>query len=259
MQVIKQIEHRGFNIQVCVDDCPESPREWDNLGTLYSTDRDINFDNKKIDDIDEKYLNDDGTLNLKKFGDDYIFGFLRCYEHSGYAFHLDRNTQHTNDWDTRYVGIYAVSKDDVIKCYGGKIVTQKKRELAMQVLAGEIDTYGDYANGNVYGWRVNTPEGDSCWGYYGDEGIEAAIEEGKGSIDWYVDNHGKELEQDEYMNLATSFENAAKELRFILTVLDKKYDVDNDFDKHLGRIWELKEIIADTASAIEDSAEKITF
>lgn len=258
MQPIKQIEHRGFQINIQVDTCPESPREWDNLGTFYSTDRNINFDNKRIDDLPSEYLNDDGTVNLTKLGKNYLFGFVRCYEHSGIALYFDRNAGRITDWDTRYIGIYAVSKEDVIKCYGGKIITQKKKELALQVLAGEISTYEDYVNGNVYGWEVNTPEGDSCWGYYGDEGIEDAIECAKDSIDSYLSRHSVELEAEEYVNLRNDLIETATRIRKTYTLLAEKFgEGDSDYDKYLGRIDELQEILSDVAAAIDDSSDKL--
>ena len=256
MQPIKQIEHRGFQINIQVDTCPESPREWDNLGTFYSTDRNINFDNKRIDDLPSEYLNDDGTVNLTKLGKDYLFGFVRCYEHSGIALYFDRNAGRITDWDTRYIGIYAVSKDNVIKCYGGKIITQKKKELALQVLAGEISTYEDYANGNVYGWEVNTPEGDSCWGYYGDEGIKDAIECAKDSIDSYLSRNSVELERDEYANLHEDFNKAGEAIHHILTRLSEKYS-DSAYDKHLESIDELRDVLEGNATVIDDCIEKL--
>ncbi len=36
MNLYNQIPYKGYNINIYYDDCPESPREWDNLGTFYT-------------------------------------------------------------------------------------------------------------------------------------------------------------------------------------------------------------------------------
>lgn len=39
----ESIDYKGMTIKVCYDENPESPREWDNLGTIYSNHRDYNL------------------------------------------------------------------------------------------------------------------------------------------------------------------------------------------------------------------------
>ena len=34
MDIVETIKYRGHTINICPDDDPESPREWDNLGTI---------------------------------------------------------------------------------------------------------------------------------------------------------------------------------------------------------------------------------
>ena len=42
----KTIEYRGYNINVKYDFDPQSPREWDNLGVIYSNHRNYSPDGR---------------------------------------------------------------------------------------------------------------------------------------------------------------------------------------------------------------------
>jgi hypothetical protein len=63
----------------------------------------------------------------------------------------------------------------------------KRRESILKWLRGEVETYSAYMSGEVYGFQItenadpDDPERgdiiDSCWGYYGDDGIKAIREE----------------------------------------------------------------------------------
>lgn len=39
MNRYEQITYKGHHINIYYDDCPESPREWSNLGTFYTAHR----------------------------------------------------------------------------------------------------------------------------------------------------------------------------------------------------------------------------
>ena len=45
---------------------------------------------------------------------------------------------------------------------------------ARACIQGEIELFDDYIRGNVYGYEIADVETeiDSCWGYYGDRGIQ---------------------------------------------------------------------------------------
>jgi len=41
------------------------------------------------------------------------------------------------------------------------------RDHAIRVMAADVQVYDDYLTGSVYGYIVEGPASDSCWGYYG--------------------------------------------------------------------------------------------
>lgn len=65
---------------------------------------------------------------------------------------------------------------------------QSRRRKIEGYLQGEIDIYDNYLRGEVYGYRI-TPADDkddvleSCWGYFGDSGLEQLENECRATID----------------------------------------------------------------------------
>ena len=57
------------------------------------------------------------------------------------------------------------------------------------MMQGEMEVYNDYVSGEVYGYNIeNGDDGfeDSCWGFYGDDGLKQILEECKAIIDSHV-------------------------------------------------------------------------
>jgi SAM-dependent methyltransferase len=62
-------------------------------------------------------------------------------------------------------------------------------------ITGWVEAYDDYLNGNVWGWVVESPDGDvveSCWGYSGDPGKSGVIEEGLAQAEHCVEEREAE-------------------------------------------------------------------
>ena len=56
--------------------------------------------------------------------------------------------------------------------HGTGIINKKRLEKARACIESEVETYSEYLNGNVWGFRMLDRKGnetDSCWGFYGDE------------------------------------------------------------------------------------------
>ena len=112
----KTEEYRGYTINVYYDTDSQSPREWDNLGTIYSNSRSYDPDKHSIDEI----LNDEGTGLSDEFKKNYIWLKIRGYEHSGLTISCEGGYPYNDPWDSGLFGIIAVSKADAIKEYGKK-------------------------------------------------------------------------------------------------------------------------------------------
>lgn len=204
----------GLNIEICTDDYAESPREWDNLGTMvcwhnrYNLGDKHNFESpdrfreelaKEIDPtIDDRldYWERDGFRLLKgtleeclreanarqeKIIDKALDGPhgvimlpLWLYDHSGISMSTGPfigRAQHA-EWDSGRVGFIYVTKDAVRKEFGWKKLTKARIRQIEKYLEGEVETYDQYLQGDVYEYAITDDEGnclDSCGGFYGDE------------------------------------------------------------------------------------------
>ena len=150
----------GFRVAVEYDSHPESPREWDNLGTVVLVDRcRYNFGDEAADQDELRRIGlDDELLKLP----------IYLYDHSGITINT---TGFSCPWDSGMVGIIYMTKQTAIENWGKKIVTKDVRDKAMACLRAEIECLDQYLTGRVYGYRVYDPEGDeldSCWGFYGE-------------------------------------------------------------------------------------------
>lgn len=177
-----EIEYKGMSIKIYYDESPESPREWYNLGTIYSNHRDYDPDNHSIEEL----LNDAGELNAKDLNERYIWLPVYAYIHSGITVSTGHGYPYNDRWDSGLFGIIAVTKERVRKEYGWKVITKARREKVEEYLRGEIKTLDQYFTGEVYGFAVENKDGetvDACSGYFGDDGLDQAIEEAKSVID----------------------------------------------------------------------------
>ena len=195
------IDYKGYAIKIYYDtDYTSSRKEWDNLGVIYSSHRDCNPDGHKIDEILDEYYNWEFS-DAKSF-EDYLDEFyywlpIGYYEHGGITIWAG---QPSNDWDSGTFGIIVVSKEAARKEYGANRPEEEVHQSAISCLEGEIKTLDMEYRGEIYGYVIEvaerdeddedeeTPElpdikFDSCWGFYGDEGIEEAVAECKGIID----------------------------------------------------------------------------
>jgi hypothetical protein len=118
---------------------------------------------------------------------------LYLYDHSGITI---STSPFSCNWDSGQIGFIFISKEKMLKEYGGKIVTQTLKDKVEGYLKSEVETYDQYLTGDVYGYRVSEvktcsegheheEELDSCWGYYGQEGC---MEEGVGIVEYYIKN-----------------------------------------------------------------------
>lgn len=178
--IIEKYEHKGREIEIYYAEDTESPREWDNLGHLFT------FNNRY--DIGDKHDYNSNMFNsfeewktqLKK---DYkVLEILPVYmyDHSGQTI---ATTPFHCKWDSGQIG-WIFTTPEKLKELGAP------RETARQQLEDEIKTYDQYIKGEIYGFIVYKVETcnlghkhrenvDSCSGYYS---IEEAKTEAEAAI-----------------------------------------------------------------------------
>ena len=71
-----------------------------------------------------------------------------------------------------------VSRDDVLKEYGTRRITYELKRRVLIVLKAEVEEYGRWLNGEVYGYRIEDAEGaeiDACWGFVGLDYVRSEV------------------------------------------------------------------------------------
>lgn len=208
---IHEETYKGFTIKIFPDHYPESPREWDNLGTMICWHRRYNLGDKhkyespedfklalakkldpSVESTIEYWENKSGYYKdnnehiqdvIDKTLDKYCIMLpLYLYDHSGITMNT---TGFSCRWDSGQVGYIYVSNEKIRKEYSVKKIFPKLREKVCQQLVNEVATYDQYLCGEVYGYVVEGPNGeeDSCWGYFGED---YCIQEAKSVVDHYT-------------------------------------------------------------------------
>ena len=177
-----------YTIKIEHDDMQESPRDWDNLGTMVCFHSRYNLGDYKdhshkdpeefifelaglYDEYHMEYLTQRGMdKSWAEIHKKYIILPLYLYDHSGITM---STTSFSCGWDSGQVGYIYMSLEDVRKEYNVKRVSKQMREKVVDYLTSEVKTYDQHLTGSVYGFNIEKGDEhvdiDSCWGFYGDE------------------------------------------------------------------------------------------
>ncbi|MEW6770135.1 MAG: hypothetical protein AB1330_01900 [Bacillota bacterium] len=181
-------------LRVYVDDFPEDPRSWDNLGTMvcwhkryrlgdkhnFSTVRD--FLESLVYDLmeDERFilncLNDGESVDhiIEEMSDEELWEIINkhavvlplyLYDHGGLCMNT---TGFACPWDSGQVGwIYVTHKRIKEEFIGAELdeISEATRKKSEEILKEEVRVYSDYINGSVYGFRlVKVAKCEKCGG-----------------------------------------------------------------------------------------------
>ena len=164
LQGIIDYSKDNWELKIDYSESTDSPRDWDNLGTICVSNR-CRYCNNEYEDTESlSWCNEDADLKtLERKG--YIVLPLSVYDHSGVSIYIGGKC---DAWDSGRLGWYIVSKDKVRKEYGVKRISKKLRERVEQILENEVETFNHYINGEVYSFTLyhNGEEVDSCGGFY---------------------------------------------------------------------------------------------
>ena len=183
---IETVEYRGYTIHIRQDLDTESPRGWDNLGTMTCFHKRYNLGDKQSMSIKE-YQD-----WLKENSHNLIILPLFLLDHSGITI---RTVSFNDHWDSGQVGHIYVSKEKAMKEFDWEVLTNERIDKTKDILRQEVDTYDRYLTGSVYGFSIEELVfEDSCWGYYDKS---QAIEDAKVSIESNI----RELELMEFRTI----------------------------------------------------------
>ncbi len=174
---------KKFELEIEQDSSPDSPRTWDNLGTMVCFHKRYDLGDKtdyRSEDYDSWDELRQGIIDNE--GEVFMLP-LYLYDHSG----ITISTRPFNcNWDSGQVGYIFVSRNKVKK----EGIDETK---VLDYLKGEVETYDQYLTGDVWGYRVYEVETcslghehkvlvDSCWGFFGEEYAE---KEGRSLLEHY--------------------------------------------------------------------------
>lgn len=122
----------------------------------------------------------------------YLIRPIFVYEHSGVSMTTGTGGlgyPYTCRFDTRQSGLIVITKDAAREMMMVKRLTKAVVERIHATMNSVVETYGQWCNGEVYGYVVEDADGeevDSCWGFIGD-GAKCALKEGKDSAQSHFD------------------------------------------------------------------------
>ncbi len=166
---ITTTDGRKLRLVIEQDEFPEDPRSWDNIGTMLCCNRryqlgDCNTNREtelQLAEICRKYGKSDEEIDEMTFAEEVQFILdqddvcglpLWLYDHSG----ISMSTRRQCSWDSSFVGLIFVEKDFYLAQMCLKDEEGWKAK-AKETLKGEVKTYSDFLEGNVYGWTLYEP------------------------------------------------------------------------------------------------------
>ena len=156
-------------LDIIRDENPESPREWDNLGTMACWHRRYTLGDPHGYRDSRAFADAVGNRNA-------IVLPLYLLDHSGLTISTQCGGFRACDpagWDWGQVGfIYAMSAA-IRKAFRVQRISRRLRARVEEVLCAEVGVYNQYLQGDVYGFTLTDRQTgetiDACWGFYGDD------------------------------------------------------------------------------------------
>ena len=190
MDAYKTEVYKKHTIKIIQDPEPCDPRGNDNLGTM------VCFHGKYDLGDKHEYTRDlDGFRQWLKANERSIVQLpLYLYDHSGITMNT---TGFSCPWDSGQVGLIYGEKSKLCEEMGWAVLTKARLKKAEEILKAEVSEYDQYLTGDVYGFEVVNESGEiqeSCWGFFGDEGIEEALNQAQSCVDADVAKVGEQQE-----------------------------------------------------------------
>jgi hypothetical protein len=190
--------YKGYKIVVTRDQYPESPRRWGNLGTIVHWHKRYDFGEERV----RFETREEHRRFEKQMGEHPVALPLYLYDHSVQSistrsFH---GRAHHAAWDSGRVGYVYASREAILEWFPGwKRITKARKERVREILESEIETFDMYIRGEVYGYHIVTPSGETipgCYGFYGNPEESGLLDEAKSIVD-YEEEKRQEREREQ--------------------------------------------------------------
>lgn len=165
--LVKEVIKDCKRLAVYVDDTPQDPREWDNLGTMVCY-------HKRYDIGDDMHKNED-PFEFEEWvtTSEDVALYLPIYmlDHSGITI---RVYPFGDPWDSGQLGYIYVTKERLRKEYGVEEITPELLKKVREILKEEVREEDFYLRGDVYGFVLEEcyEVKDSLWGCYGYDNLK---------------------------------------------------------------------------------------
>jgi hypothetical protein len=161
----------GKKITIDYDENAENPRMWDNITQMICFHRRYDLGDSHSYNADDYSGWDEMEEAIVKREKPLIIEPLYMYDHSGMTI---ATTPFGCNWDSGQIGFVMITPKNVDEFE----LTLKNDETydeylsrLLKRLEDDVRVYDDYITGNVYGYTIESKEGDhidSCSGFYGD-------------------------------------------------------------------------------------------
>ena len=171
----------GYTVKICYDEYAESPREWENAGTvtLLQGLRYSFGDETESREAIREIMENPQNLVLP----------IYLYDHSGITINT---TGFSCRWDSGQAGVIYMTKEKAVQEWGKKICTKAVKEKALTCMRAEVEDLDQYITGTVYAFEIYDREGefcDSCSGFYGEESY--CLSEGEAAANYLAESEDK--------------------------------------------------------------------
>lgn len=186
MEIYEKITVDKYTAIIEFDDCPESPREWCNLGSMVCFHNRYNLGDKHNYTVDrlQELISRDDVVSLP----------LYLYDHGGTTI---STSPFSCSWDSGQVGYIFADHETICREYGVEEVTEDIKKQVIDCLEAEVEAYDQYLRGDVFSYTI-TKEGydellDSCYGFFGEDHV---IGEATSMLNHFVAEDRRQMELD---------------------------------------------------------------
>lgn len=222
-EAVKTVDYKGFKINIYADESPCDPREWDNVGKMVCSHRgytlgDVQYKNEFAHSWEENfanyiceneehglnfehrdvhgYLDEDEVQKMWKWIDKNLIVLpLRLYDHSGISMSTSNSYPYNDRWDSGQVGYIYCTKQKALEEWGNKRITDKVIQMAVTCMQGEVSTYSQFIEGDVYGYMIEDADGEEfggCWGFFGyDEEKSGLLDHAQDEVDCEIEERAE--------------------------------------------------------------------
>ena len=175
--IYHETQYKGYDIEIHLDEQPEDPREWDNLGVMICSCRKYNLGDDQdwiLHDFEFNYGLELNDIKEIENSENVIALPLYLYDHSGITMNT---TGFSCGWDSGKVGFIFVEKKKAMDYFGWNKLDEEKTNQILETLKSEVEVYDQYLQNNVFGFTLKKDGEtvDSLWGIYGlDEAVDMA-------------------------------------------------------------------------------------